>query len=103
VQTRLERAGADAVRFADHIRDAPEYLQGFAAGVRRARDAYLGDDCGSLLASTLAGFTASPPGGHERDWQQGYADGQGLVYSLELLQRLPRCFVPVPPLPPPAS
>lgn len=99
VQRKIEQATEEGARITDRIRDDPEYLQGFAAGVDDARDEHLSDDCGSLLASSAAGFTDRPPSGHDRDWQSGFEDGQRLVYSLELLRRLPRCFLPVPPVP----
>ena len=97
VQEKIERATEEGTRVADRIDDDPEYLQGFAAGVERARDKYLSDDCESLLDGSFNSFSGSPPGGKDRDWERGYEDGQRLVYSLELLRRLPRCFVPVPP------
>lgn len=99
VQGRIERATEEATRVADRIDDDPEYLQGFAAGVERARDKYLSDDCESLLDGSFGGFSGSPPGGKDRDWERGYEDGQRLVYGLELLRRLPRCWVAVPPAP----
>ncbi len=98
VQVKIDQATEDGTRVADRIRDDPEYLQGFAAGVDKARDRSLSDDCGSLLGSTAGGFAGSTPSGHPREWQQGFEDGQRLVYSLELLRRLPRCFVAVPPV-----
>jgi hypothetical protein len=96
VQAKIDQATEEGTRITDRIRDDPEYLQGFAAGVEDARDEYLTDDCASLLGTTASGFADSPPSGHDREWQQGFEDGQRLVYSLELLRRLPRCFVPVP-------
>ncbi|HVF58561.1 MAG TPA: hypothetical protein VNJ70_01920 [Thermoanaerobaculia bacterium] len=99
VQERIERATEEGTRLADRIDDDPEYLQGFAAGVERARDKYLSDDCESLLDGSFNSFSGSPPGGKDRDWERGFEDGQRLVYSLELLRRLPRCFVLVPPAP----
>jgi hypothetical protein len=94
VSDRIARATEEATRVADRIRDDPEYLQGFAAGVEAARGRYLSDDCGSLLSGSFSAFAGSTPGGKSSDWQSGYEDGQRLVYGLELLRRLPRCFVP---------
>jgi hypothetical protein len=99
VERRLEESSTDALRMADRVGDDPEYLQGFAAGVAEARDRHLPSECGALLASRFEGFAASLPKGREEDWRRGFQDGQRLVYDLELLHRLPRCFVPVPPPP----
>lgn len=99
VQEKLDRASEEGIRVADRIDDDPEYLQGFAAGVERARHTYRRDDCEALLDTSFPAFEGQPPGGKDRDWERGYEDGQRLVYNLELLRRLPRCFVPVPPAP----
>ena len=93
VQERLEEAIEEASRANDRLRDDPEYLAGFAAGVERERDRSFGD-CDGALRDRL-----SPD--HERGeperWQEGYEDGQRLAYHLELMRRLVDCFVPVPP------
>lgn len=97
VGARIDQAIEEAARLADRLDDDPEYLAGFAAGVDRARDAYFGD-CGSLLSSTVYGFTHSAPDKRNRAWKDGYEEGQRLVYYLELARRLRGCFVPVPPV-----
>jgi hypothetical protein len=92
VQARMDRAIEDAARVKERIRDDPEYLSGFAAGVEKVRDHYFGD-CGSLVNDYFS--PGSPSGGRGSDWKRGYEDGQRLAYSLELLDRLRGCFVPV--------
>jgi hypothetical protein len=96
VQARIEDATGDALRMTDRVDDDPEYLQGLAAGVGEARDRYLSNDCATLLGSRFEGFSESPPSGRSEEWRRGFSDGQRLVYDLELVGRLPRCFVPVP-------
>lgn len=96
VQARLDEAADDALRVADRVDDDPDYLQGFAAGVRKARDRHLGSDCSSLLGGSFSSFAAGPPRDRDEPWRRGFQDGQRLVYGLELMRRLPRCFIPVP-------
>jgi hypothetical protein len=93
VQERLERAAEEAARTNDRLQDDPEYLAGFAAGVRRARDHSFGD-CGSLVG---ASFYPDSARGKSEAYRDGYEDGQRLAFDLELMKRLSRCFVPLPP------
>ncbi|MEA2559986.1 MAG: hypothetical protein QOH06_1490 [Acidobacteriota bacterium] len=90
VQERMERAIDEAARINDRVRSDPKYLEGFAAGVDRAKDRVHGD-CPGLLRSSF-----SPEGKGDGDWKRGYEDGQRLAWNLELLRRLKDCFVPVP-------
>lgn len=92
VQARLDDAIDEAARIVDRIRSEPDYVEGFAAGLKKARDRSFGD-CGSLLSST---FYSSTSGGKSSDWRRGAEDGERLGYHLELLRRLKDCFVPVP-------
>jgi len=96
VQAQIDDATADALRMTDRMDDDPEYLQGLAAGVAEARDRYLSSDCSTLVGTRPEGLVKSPPSGHPDEWRRGWQDGQRLVFDLELLRRLPRCFVPVP-------
>ena len=90
VQERMDLAIEEAARINDRVRSDPKYLEGFAAGVDRAKDRVHGD-CPGLLRSTF-----SPEGKGDGDWKRGYEDGQRLAWNLELLHRLKECFVPVP-------
>lgn len=90
VQDRMDDAIEEAARINDRLRSNPEYLEGFAAGVDRAKDRHHGD-CPGLLRSTF-----SPEGKGSGDWKRGYEDGQRLAWNLELLRKLRECFVPVP-------
>jgi hypothetical protein len=96
VQARMNDAIEEAARIDDRLRSEPDYLAGFAAGVDKARDHYLGD-CPALLRATFS----PDSGGHgdrgkSSDWRRGYEDGQRLAWNLELLRKLKACFVPVP-------
>ena len=96
VGAKVDEAIEEAARIADRVDRDPEYLAGFGEGVAKARSAYFGD-CNWLLGSSVYSFTSSPSGGHDRQWKEGYEDGQRLVYYLELARRLRACFVPPPP------
>ncbi len=90
VQARMDDAIEEAARTNDRLRSNPEYLEGFAAGVDKAKDRMHGD-CPGLLRSTF-----SPEGKGSGDWKRGYEDGQRLAWNLALLRKLRECFVPVP-------
>lgn len=92
VQARMNDAIEEAARINDRMRSDPDYLQGFADGVQKGRDRYLGSDCASVLN---AFFNADSRSG-SADWKRGYEDGQRLAWHLQLLRRLKECFVPVP-------
>ena len=93
VRERMDSAIEEASQAADNVRTDAEYLQGFAEGMEKGRDAGFGD-CGSLVD---ASFSSSSGGsGKGSDWRRGYDDGQHLGWNLELLRRLRECFVPVP-------
>jgi hypothetical protein len=96
IQARLDRAIDEAGRIAERIEDDPDYREGFLAGLEEARSAYLGD-CGNLLASSESSFVDSPPEGYSDDWEEGYREGQLLVYYVRLARGLRGCFVPLPP------
>lgn len=93
VQEKLDWATDAARDVGDDIEDTDEYLRGFAAGVKAARGKYYGD-CSSVLA-TSESFYGYGTGKHE----QGRRDGNVLITALELIDRLPRCFVDEPPPP----
>ena len=94
VQARMERAIEDAARVEDQLRDDPDYLAGFAAGVDKVRNRSFGD-CPSLVSSSFS--PDSGKGDRSGTWRRGWEDGQRLAYNLELLRHLKDCFVPVPP------
>jgi hypothetical protein len=95
VDARFAEAVEEATRISDRIREDPDYLAGFAAGVIEVRDDYLGD-CPALLGAHIY---PSDERGKSAAWNDGYADGQRLAFALELMRLLRGCYVPVPPPP----
>lgn len=91
VQDRMDDAIEEAARINDRLRSNPEYLEGFAAGVDKAKDRVHGD-CPGLLRSTFS--PDSGDRGRSSDWKRGHEDGQRLAWNLELLRKLKECFVP---------
>lgn len=96
IAARIELHVEEAARLVDRLDGDPLYLEGFAAGVDRARDASLDRDCERLLTRSVASFVRSASGDDERAYREGYRDGQELVFYLETSRRLPACFAPVP-------
>ena len=103
VQTKIDQAVEETTRLRDRVNEDPAYLAGFARGVQVARGGDRGD-CAALLALDLgiSRKSASPEKSQlpkEPADARGFADGLLLVRGLELIRRLPGCFVPVPELP----
>lgn len=99
VSAKLERVTDDAARVTDRVRRDPDYLDGFGAGVEAQRNLSLGD-CPAILNATFSQRGAPSDRGDAKDrnaWDRGWEDGQRLAWSLELLRRLPDCFLAVPP------
>lgn len=104
VQAKLDYALEESMRVAYRLDDDPDYLAGFARGVEAARAADP-RDCPVLMALDLGGPPQRTHQVHaaeetaEQRAQRGFRDGKILIEGLEMLERLPACFVPVPPLP----
>ena len=129
VQAKIDHALDVTSRMADRLSSDTNYLAGFAKGVEEARGVDLGG-CSSMMAFNLAPqrqhdyrahhthdahqarstrHDAGDEGEHDEDDEdvtkearesRGHEDGRQLVFGLELLRRLPACFVPVAELPP---
>jgi hypothetical protein len=99
VQRRLDEAIEETALIARRIDDDPDYLAGFAAGAGKGRDEYYSSDCESLLAKSVGGAVGRAPKGHTSDWNEGYEDGQRLLFFSEMAKRLRGCFVPPPAQP----
>lgn len=95
VQERMNDAREEAARISSRRRSNTEYMSGYADGMDKGRRMYMPSDCASLLTAT---FSYDSRKGSD-DWQEGYEDGQRASWNLELLNRLGKCFVPVPPPP----
>jgi hypothetical protein len=89
VQIKIDRAYEKIDWVADRISSDPKYITGFAEGVERAKseDLY---GCPELLS-----FNLETRSGETR-LDEGSRDGWLLIRALELVRRLPACFVPVP-------
>jgi len=104
VQAKLDYALEETTRVAYRMSGDPDYIAGFARGVEAGRAADR-RDCPVLLATDLGGpprRTGHPHGegeSAEQRAERGYRDGLTLVRGLEMMERLPACFVPVPLLP----
>lgn len=96
VQARLDGAIDETATILRRVDDSPEYLAGFAAGVESGRAEYYPGDCGALLGRTVDGAVDRAPSGKTIDWQEGFEDGQRLLYFSEMARRLRGCFVPAP-------
>lgn len=107
VQARLDRARDEAARVGERLSGDDNYLGGFARGVEAARAVNPGG-CRDMLTRDLRPSAVRAPQGvpqalanlagksEEGRWASGYQDGQILFFSLDMLRRLPQCFVPVP-------
>lgn len=104
---RIERANAsiaakiddsveEAARLVDRLDDDPDYLEGFAEGVHRARKTGLDKNCDHLMSMSLYSFVKSGSSDDVRPFRDGFREGQELVFYLEMARRLKRCFVPPP-------
>ena len=109
VQAKLTQATEETTRLGDRVNSNNEYLAGFARGVETARAAMPGD-CSALLSIELVGkrrattysgssYSSGSEDNAEQRTERGFQDGKRLVYGLEMMRRLPQCFVPVPEAP----
>jgi hypothetical protein len=91
----VDEAGAVTAR----IRSDPPYLEGFAAGAMKMRQ-WRTTDCDDLLAMPFPRVRHDVPeefaGEGFESWREGYGDGQLIVYSVLMIERLPACYVDVP-------
>ncbi len=100
VQAHLDTAVDETSRAMQRVQDHPLYLTGFGDGVETARHARL-DTCAALLAIDLAAIRAGAAKarpGVEAELADGFGDGQLVALGVELVRRLPSCFVDVPPV-----
>jgi hypothetical protein len=106
VDAAMDHAVEETTRLIDRISDNPDYLAGFAEGVERARSFRYGA-CPALLSMDLGALRREAAREHSRkdstenvtDFTYGYQDGKIMVIGLEMIRRLPSCYVPLPELP----
>ncbi len=104
IQARIDQAVEETSQVVNRVNSDPDYLAGFGVGVEEARAVDL-ENCPALMAVRFM----SPPRPSSGDdaharaedrGRQGARDGTNLVFGVELIRRLPACFVPIPELPP---
>ena len=93
----LDEALRKAQRVVDRADDDPAYGAGLAAGMEREADRYRSwDDCEELAADSFYTSSKAAPsefdGSDEREWEQGYRDGQVVAYGVELARRVAGCL-----------
>jgi hypothetical protein len=87
VDAKLNTAVVETSRVIDRVSADPAYLDHFAQGVIHAREHRL-EGCPALLGFSFASR-------NDED-DPGYVDGLELTHGLELMRRLPGCYVQVP-------
>lgn len=101
VQARIDRAIQATSQVADRVRTDADYMKGFTVGIEAARSTRWGN-CNQILAVRLKPYRAKPARISLRvivgveAFDQGLHDGKILIHGLELLRRLPGCFLPSP-------
>lgn len=98
IQDHADQALETALQAASGVSEDPEYLKGFADGVKVMKF-WSENNCDRLIAATFSGHSMNPPRDSTKKFKRGFRDGQELIFSLILAKRLEGCYVPVPPLP----
>jgi hypothetical protein len=91
IRNALKRAS----RLAEGMSDDEDYAQGFGAGAEKMSDLSV-STCSSLLSATFSVYRSRAPKDYPSRWQDGYEDGQELVFNVLVAERLGSCRVPVP-------
>jgi hypothetical protein len=99
VQAKLDLASETARRLVYGINGDEDYMSGFASGVEKAKGRTY-QSCSSLAATGFGQYRSRSGSSDEENRRgRGQQDGENLVLALELMDRLPTCFVPVPEMP----
>ncbi len=101
VQLALDHALTEAAEAVDDMDDDDEYLAGFSSGAERMSN-FTVATCSTLLNASFSSYRDRAPGDRSQNWEDGWKDGQRLVFHILLADRLRACFVPVPEVPPTA-
>jgi hypothetical protein len=97
VRDKFEQAMGETNRLSERLTSDPEYLEAFIHGVETARESDL-RKCSTLLAIDLdrKKRNAKDTTPEQARTHRGYEDGKNLIYGLEMISRLPDCYVGVP-------
>ena len=101
IEAKLDKALDATHRIVERISTDPNYLASFARGVEAGRSIDA-TGCSQLLALKLGSSKAYSSTTHsgqspaQTQANRGFTDGKTLVFGLEILSRLPRCFEPLP-------
>jgi len=93
IRNALKRAS----RLAEGMSDDEDYAQGFGAGAEKMGDLSV-TSCSSLLSASFSVYRSRAPKDRPSRWQDGYEDGQELVFNVLVAERLGACRVPVLPV-----
>lgn len=77
-----------------------DYLAGFAAGAQIMSSFYL-SDCSSLLEASIWSYRKAADRSRSSRWQNGWDDGQALVFHVLVADRLQACLLPAQAAAPP--
>jgi hypothetical protein len=77
-----------------------DYLAGFATGAQAMSSFYL-SDCSSLLEASIWSYRKAADRSRSSRWQNGWDDGQSLVFHVLVADRLQACLLPAPAASPP--
>jgi hypothetical protein len=97
VRKSVDSALALAADISEDLSNDPDFLAGFAEGAQKMSSLTL-SDCSSLLGASYTVYHKNAPKDRPRRWRDGWDDGQELVFSVLIANRLQGCFVPVPPV-----
>jgi hypothetical protein len=95
VREGIDHALSEAAEVAEDIDDDEDYLAGFGAGAEKMAD-FSVTSCGSLLSVSFTTYRKNPPADRTRAFEDGWDDGQKLVFHVLLAERLRSCLVSVP-------
>ncbi len=100
VRQGIDFALGEAAEAAEGLDDDDDYLAGFGEGSEKMSE-FSVTSCDLLLSASLASYRKRAPKDRSRSFEDGWDDGQKLVFHVLVAERLRSCLVPVPPEPAP--
>lgn len=98
VRDGIDHALSAAAEAVEDLDDDAEYLAGFGEGAEKMGE-FSVTNCDSLLSLSFTTYRKSASSEKSRSWNDGWKDGQKLVFHVLLADRLRSCLVPVPATP----